>query len=121
MFTELFGLLVGLDKEWIAQGATEAELSLDAFDWDYVDKVPCGGVTGFLGGVEEVVLEETDSYLIKRDRLGPTDNGRRLHEIQDQGHQDRSDRTDMPQRVQRQTTQILCRGIPALFGCNSVT
>jgi hypothetical protein len=36
MFTELFGPLVGLDAEWRAQGASEAEIGMVAFDWDYV-------------------------------------------------------------------------------------
>ena len=70
MFSELFGLLVGLDREWRAQGATEAELSLTAFDWDYVPVVECGGTTGVFGGPAVEVLEETDDILIQRDTLG---------------------------------------------------
>ena len=46
MFSELFGLLVGLDGEWRAQGATPEELDLTGFDWDYVPYVECGGITG---------------------------------------------------------------------------
>jgi len=70
MFSELFGLLVGLDREWRVQGATEAELSLTAFDWDYVPVVECGGTTGVFGGPAVEVLEETDDILIQRDTLG---------------------------------------------------
>jgi uroporphyrinogen-III decarboxylase len=72
MFVELFGPLVGLDAEWRAQGATPEEIDLVAFDWDYVDTVGCGGSCGPRGGAPEVVLEETDEYLLKRDRLGRT-------------------------------------------------
>lgn len=70
MFSELFGLLVGLDDEWRSQGAADDELSLEAFDWDYVPVVPCGGSTGVFGGPPVVTLEETDDILIQRDALG---------------------------------------------------
>jgi hypothetical protein len=36
MFSELVGLLVGLDGEWLAQGASRDEIALEGFDWDYV-------------------------------------------------------------------------------------
>ena len=36
MFSELFGLLVGVEAEWSAQGASRQEIELTAFDWDYV-------------------------------------------------------------------------------------
>ncbi len=67
---ELFGPLIGLEDEWKAQGATEAELNLTAFDWDYVPVVECGGHTGFVGGTEQVVLEETDEHVISKDEMG---------------------------------------------------
>ena len=70
MFVELFGPLVGLEDEWRAQGATPAELSLEAFDWDYVPVVQCGGATGVFGGLTPVVVEETDDVRICRDELG---------------------------------------------------
>ncbi len=70
MFVELFGLLVGLEDEWRAQGATSDELSLEAFDWDYVPVVHCGGTTGVFGGPPPVVVEETDEILLRRDELG---------------------------------------------------
>ncbi len=70
MFAELFGLLVGVDDEWRCQGATDAEISLEAFDWDFVPVVPCGGSTGLFGGLAPVTLEETDDILIQRDMLG---------------------------------------------------
>jgi uroporphyrinogen-III decarboxylase len=70
MFVELFGPMVGLEQEWRAQGAEEEEISLTAFDWDYVPVVPCGGTTGIFGGPETVTLEETAETLIQRDALG---------------------------------------------------
>lgn len=72
MFVELFGLLIGLDEEWKAQGATAEELDLTAFDWDYVEVAGCGGHTSMLGAPAEVVLEETDRHRIVRDGLGRT-------------------------------------------------
>jgi hypothetical protein len=70
MFAELFGPLVGLEDEWRLQGASDDELSLEAFDWDYVPVVQCGGATGVFGGPAPVMLEETDEYSIERDMLG---------------------------------------------------
>ena len=69
MFTELFGPLVGLDAEWRAQGATEAEINMSAFDWDYVPYVFCGGYTG-LRGPAPVLLEDTPEIRRERDCLG---------------------------------------------------
>jgi len=72
MFVELFGPLIGLDHEWRAQGASENEINMIAFDWDYVPVIPCGGITGILGGFKEIIIEDTDEYIIKRDELGRT-------------------------------------------------
>lgn len=72
MFVELFGPLIGLEDEWRAQGATEAELNLTAFDWDYVPVVHCGGATGFINGQEPVVLEDTPEYCLWKDEMGRT-------------------------------------------------
>jgi len=72
MFTELFGPLVGLEKEWQEQGASEDELDLTAFCFDYVPVSYTGASTGLMGGFETSVLEETDDYLISHDTLGRT-------------------------------------------------
>ena len=72
MLVELFGPLLGLEDEWRAQGATEDEVNLTAFDFDYVGFVQCGGNTGVRGGFKKVVLEETADYVISRDHLGRT-------------------------------------------------
>ncbi len=71
-FVELFGPLVGLEDEWRAQGATEDEVALHAFDFDYVLRAGVHAVTGMLGGQKPAVLEETDTYIIRRDSLGRT-------------------------------------------------
>ena len=70
MFCELFGLLVGLDKEWRDQGATTQELDLTGFEWDYVPYVECGGQTGLLGA--PVTIYEDTETLLQRDALGRT-------------------------------------------------
>ncbi len=72
MFVELFGLLVGLEHEWKAQGASPDEINLTAFDWDYVATVNCGGNTGIRGGYKPIIVENTDDYLIQKDELGRT-------------------------------------------------
>ena len=72
MFVELFGPLQGLEAEWAAQGATPEEISLVAFDWDYVPVVSCGGQTGLRGGLAPVMLEDTPEQATWRDELGRT-------------------------------------------------
>jgi hypothetical protein len=70
MFSELFGPLVGLEEEWRAQGASEDEINMVGFDWDYVPYVDCGGVCGPFPVSEPVVIEETDEHVLTRDYLG---------------------------------------------------
>ncbi|MBN2553333.1 MAG: hypothetical protein JXB06_11220 [Spirochaetales bacterium] len=70
MFVELFGPLVGLEGEWLAQGASREELELVAFDWDYVPLIPCGENTSYMSERKPVVLEEKPDYVITLDGLG---------------------------------------------------
>ena len=70
MFVELFGPLIGLEDEWLAQGAGSGETDLTDFDFDYVPVVDCGGHTGLRGGVTPSVLEETSEHLIEIDAFG---------------------------------------------------
>ena len=72
MFSELFGPLVGLEEEWRAQGASQDEVGMVGFDWDYVPYLDCGGVCGPFRTPEPVVIEETGEYRIERDYLGRT-------------------------------------------------
>ncbi|MHC4884958.1 MAG: uroporphyrinogen decarboxylase family protein [Planctomycetota bacterium] len=72
MFVELFGPLLGLEDEWRDQGASEEEVSLVAFDWDYIRRVHVGANTEMMGGYEPAVLEDTPEYRITRDALGRT-------------------------------------------------
>lgn len=72
MFVELFGPLVGLEDEWRSQGATQEEIDLVAFDWDYVPVVSCGGSTGPIGGFKEQIIENNEEFTIKKDYLGRT-------------------------------------------------
>lgn len=71
MFTELFGPLVGLADEWRAQGASEDEISMVAFDWDYVPNAFCGGYTWGIGP-DPVTISENSEELVQRDFLGRT-------------------------------------------------
>lgn len=71
MFVELFGPLVGLPEEWKAQGATQEEIDMVAFDWDYVPFTGCGANALVYGQLAEPkVIEETDEYVISIDQLG---------------------------------------------------
>ena len=69
MLTELFGPLVGLDEQWRAQGATEAEIDLAAFDWDWVDRCGSGVSTGPMLG-PRTLIEQRGPLRIERDGLG---------------------------------------------------
>ncbi|MFA7206416.1 MAG: hypothetical protein WC102_08815 [Saccharofermentanales bacterium] len=70
MFVELFGPLQGLEDEWKTQGASEEEISLEAFDFDYVDLIDCGVNTGILGGFKSYIIEDNHEYTISSDTLG---------------------------------------------------
>jgi uroporphyrinogen-III decarboxylase len=72
MFVELFGPLVGLEEQWRQQGASEDELNMIGFDWDYVPICDCGANTALRSDARVVVLEETDEYLIEKDEYGRT-------------------------------------------------
>ncbi len=69
MLVELFGPLVGLEDEWRAQGASEDEINLTAFGFDFVRVHHVQVNTGLLGG-DEQVLEETAEHVISRDAYG---------------------------------------------------
>ena len=70
LFTEIFGPLVGLKEEWKAQGATPEELDLSAFRYRCWSRGAVPVNTGWLGGAEEEIIEETDEHIIGRDRYG---------------------------------------------------
>ena len=72
MFVELFGPLLHLDEEWRKQGATEDEISMFAFDWDYVPFVDCGARLGMLNPPKTIILEDNAEYTISKDALGRT-------------------------------------------------
>lgn len=71
MFSELMGPLVGLADEWRAQGATEDEIDLTAFEWDYVPHVTLPANCSVVGG-PSIVLVDNDEEKIERDHLGRT-------------------------------------------------
>ncbi len=70
LFTEIFGPLLQLKQEWAAQGATPEELDLSAFRYraPLYGHVPVN--TGWLGGQEPVILEETEDTAIGIDHRG---------------------------------------------------
>ena len=70
MFSELFGPLVGLDREWEQQGATRDEIEMVGFDWDYVPYIDCGGICGALGTPRTADPGGDGGALILRDYLG---------------------------------------------------
>ena len=72
MFCELFGPLQALEGEWRGQGASEKEIAMTAFDWDYVRKTWLSGFSGAITGLTERVVEDTPEYRISTDAMGRT-------------------------------------------------
>ncbi len=70
IFVELFGPLVGLEREWRAQGASEEEINLTAFGFDTIRWEAARCHTGLLGGFEDRIIEDTPEYQIRTDRFG---------------------------------------------------
>lgn len=70
MLVEMFGLLVGLDEEWQAQGAAIEERTLTAFSFDYVERVDCGGNNFIQSTITPSVIEDTKEYAISIDEYG---------------------------------------------------
>ncbi|TVQ22077.1 MAG: hypothetical protein EA382_12595 [Spirochaetaceae bacterium] len=70
MLVELFGPLVGLDDEWRAQGASDDEVELRAFGFDYVKRHGVSVAGGLYPKLpDEAVSEDADS-IITRDGYG---------------------------------------------------
>jgi len=70
MFCELFGPLGQLEDEWRVQGASEKEIAMTAFDWDYVRYTRLPGTCGAITGMKPVILEDTPEVQIAIDRMG---------------------------------------------------
>lgn len=70
MFCELFGPLHILEKEWREQGVSEAEIAMNAFDWDYVPVVHAACTTGAVTGIAPRVLEDTPEFTVATDGMG---------------------------------------------------
>ena len=72
MFCELFGPLYHLEEEWRKQGASEKEIAMTAFDWDYVLYTHLPVHTGAITGQGTTVLEDTPEIRITKDHMGRT-------------------------------------------------
>ena len=72
MLVEIFGLLVGLEEEWRSQGASDEEISLEAFNFDSVMRAGGGGTTSAITKIQPRILEETKENIISIDRMGRT-------------------------------------------------
>ncbi len=70
MFCELFGPLHVLEQEWRSKGVPEKEISLTAFDWDYVLYTGLAANTGAVSGITPVILEDNETETILIDELG---------------------------------------------------
>ena len=57
-------------KTKLQQGASEAEISMEAFGWDYVPIIWLKGNTKSLTGIAPQVLEDTPEITLSIDRMG---------------------------------------------------
>lgn len=72
LFTEIWGPLIGLKEEWAEQGATPDEIDMSAFAYRSPMRAELPIKTGWMGGDEVVVIEETADHRIVRDAMGRT-------------------------------------------------
>ena len=70
MFCELFGPLHALEPEWRAQGASEKEIGMTAFDWDWTPTCWLAGNAGAVTGIAPQILRDTPEELLAIDRMG---------------------------------------------------
>jgi len=70
MLCELFGPLHILEEEWRRQGASEKEIKMTAFDFDYVPTVNLAGNSGPLTGIKPQTLEENGNVTYGIDKYG---------------------------------------------------
>lgn len=63
LFTEIFGPLLGLKEEWLAQGATPAELDMSAFRFRRQLDGSLPIHTGWQGGKEQIISEDDDTVI----------------------------------------------------------
>lgn len=73
MFTELFGLLAGVDDEWRSQGASENEINLSAFGFGSVLHTSAACSTGAITGIKPYVIEDNAELTISVDKMGRTE------------------------------------------------
>lgn len=70
MFCELFGPLHVLEEEWRMQGASEKEIGMSAFDWDYVPSAFLAGETRAKTDIAVQILEDTPEMTLAIDTMG---------------------------------------------------
>jgi hypothetical protein len=70
MLCELFGPLHVLEEEWRRQGASDDEIGMSAFDFDYVPVIHLAAGCGVMSGLSERVTEENADVRYSIDKYG---------------------------------------------------
>lgn len=70
MACELFGPLMVTEEEWRSQGASESEIAMEAFDWDYVPHLFLAGDCGARTGIRPRVVSDGPEETISVDEMG---------------------------------------------------
>lgn len=68
-FSELFGPIIGLDREWRLQGASEEQINMTAFSFDYVPYHGIGN-TGPINMLPSKTIEDTPDTFLGTDGYG---------------------------------------------------
>jgi hypothetical protein len=70
LYGETLGPMVGLKDEWKAQGASDAELDLSAFEYREPLKYDCGIFTGYYGPDQSEIISLTDEEIYYKNYMG---------------------------------------------------
>ena len=70
LFDEIFGPIIGLKEEWMAQGAKLEELDMSAFRFRRPIFRSLPVTVGWIEGKPVRIIEETAEYMIARDQMG---------------------------------------------------
>lgn len=70
LYRETLGPLIGVKEEWKAQGATDEELNLSAFDYKEAIYYDCGVFTGYYGPDLSEILENDGEELLYKNHMG---------------------------------------------------
>jgi hypothetical protein len=70
LYRETLGPLIGVKEDWRADGASEAEIDLSAFDYVEAIYYDCGAFTGYYGPDQSEIISNDATELVYRNFMG---------------------------------------------------